>query len=114
VNGHVAVPERLELHTIYDFSDRLYPGVYLTTSAARLSRAVKYLGGSGADAPDSKDGYKVEWIHPMEQQFMDIACVPSDFRKGETTHMEFAPENMLSVIASLTPFSDFNQSPRNM
>ena len=30
------------------------------------------------------------------------------------THMEEDPMNMLSLIASLTPFSDFNQSPRNM
>ena len=35
-------------------------------------------------------------------------------RKGETTHIETSPANMLSLIASLTPFSDFNQSPRNM
>ena len=30
------------------------------------------------------------------------------------THMEEDPMNMLSLIASLTPFSDFNQRPRNM
>lgn len=27
---------------------------------------------------------------------------------------EFSPYAMLSVVASLTPYSDFNQSPRNM
>ena len=30
------------------------------------------------------------------------------------THTETHPMAMLSVVASLTPFSDFNQSPRNM
>jgi len=30
------------------------------------------------------------------------------------THAEAHPAAMLSVVASLTPFSDFNQSPRNM
>ena len=30
------------------------------------------------------------------------------------THAETHPMAMLSVVASLTPFSDFNQSPRNM
>lgn len=50
----------------------------------------------------------------MEQVYLDIACVEEDIRKGETTHIETSPANMLSLIASLTPFSDFNQSPRNM
>ena len=30
------------------------------------------------------------------------------------THCEFHTNAMLSVIASLTPYSDYNQSPRNM
>ena len=45
---------------------------------------------------------------------MDIACLPEDIREGITTHQELDPANMLSLIASLTPFSDYNQSPRNM
>ncbi len=53
-------------------------------------------------------------IGPMEQPFMDIACLAEDVREGITTHQELDPMNMLSLIASLTPFSDYNQSPRNM
>jgi DNA-directed RNA polymerase I subunit RPA2 len=53
-------------------------------------------------------------IGPMEQPFMDIACLAEDVREGITTHQELDPNNMLSLIASLTPFSDYNQSPRNM
>ena len=45
---------------------------------------------------------------------MDIACLAEDIREGITTHQELDPTNMLSLIASLTPFSDYNQSPRNM
>ncbi len=45
---------------------------------------------------------------------MDIACLAEDVREGITTHQELDPTNMLSLIASLTPFSDYNQSPRNM
>ena len=30
------------------------------------------------------------------------------------THAEAGPGAMLSIVASLTPFSDYNQSPRNM
>jgi len=33
---------------------------------------------------------------------------------GETTHLELDPISMLSEIATFTPYSDFNQSPRNM
>jgi DNA-directed RNA polymerase I subunit RPA2 len=45
---------------------------------------------------------------------MDIACLEEDIAPGVTTHQELMPTNMLSVIARLTPYSDFNQSPRNM
>ena len=31
-----------------------------------------------------------------------------------TIHREIKPTAMLSMVANLTPFSDFNQSPRNM
>ena len=43
-----------------------------------------------------------------------IACLADDVRPGLTTHRELDPTNMLSLVASLTPFSDYNQSPRNM
>lgn len=45
---------------------------------------------------------------------MDIACLDEDVQEGITTHQELDATNMLSLIASLTPFSDYNQSPRNM
>lgn len=44
---------------------------------------------------------------------MDIACLADDIRP-ETTHAELSPDVMLSQIAAMTPFSDCNQSPRNM
>lgn len=45
---------------------------------------------------------------------MEIACLKTDIRRGETTHIELDPAIMLSQVASMTPFSDYNQSPRNM
>jgi DNA-directed RNA polymerase I subunit RPA2 len=33
---------------------------------------------------------------------------------GAYSHAETSTAAMLSVVASLTPYSDFNQSPRNM
>ena len=40
--------------------------------------------------------------------------VLQDVKLGITTHQELKPTNMLSVLACMTPLSDFNQSPRNM
>ena len=34
--------------------------------------------------------------------------------EGVYSHREIGCSAMLSVVASLTPYSDFNQSPRNM
>lgn len=31
-----------------------------------------------------------------------------------TTHQELFPHSMLSVVANFIPYSDHNQSPRNM
>lgn len=78
-----------------------FPGLYLAAEAARLVRPVHHLG---ANAP--------EWIGTFEQMFMSIGC--QDAEAEDATHREIDPMNILSVVASLTPFSDMNQSPRNM
>jgi DNA-directed RNA polymerase I subunit RPA2 len=98
-----------------------YPGLFLGTQAARMVRPVRQV-----------DTGMIEWIGPMEQVFMEIACKGDDSveispqpepsslveaaKRGEHvyTHMELTPMAMLSLAASLTPFSDMNQSPRNM
>ncbi|KAL3916012.1 MAG: hypothetical protein SGARI_008059, partial [Bacillariaceae sp.] len=80
-----------------------FPGLYLFTAAARMVRPVLQRATG-----------RTEYIGPLEQAFMDIACLDEDIREGITTHQELDPTNMLSLIANLTPFSDQNQSPRNM
>ena len=107
VSGHSGVYEYLEIYSILDSSDLLYPAIHLYTSPARVMRPVRYLGSSASQSP-------IEYIGAQEQIAMEIAIVESDYREGETTHQELTPTNMLSVVASMTPFSDFNQSPRNM
>ena len=82
---------------------RQYPGVYLFSTPGRLTRPVINLKCN-----------KQEFIGSMEQIYLEIACVPEDLNQKTTTHCEYSPTAMLSIIASLTPFSDFNQSPRNM
>lgn len=87
-----------------------YPGIFIFTQAGRMIRPVMNISTK-----------EIEWIGPMEQVFMEIACLKEDFYKGDenspnrgTTHIELSPTVMLSQIASLTPYSDYNQSPRNM
>jgi DNA-directed RNA polymerase I subunit RPA2 len=98
------VPETLEVALIpASDAGSPYPGLFLFSGAARLVRPVLHRATG-----------KTEMIGPMEQAFMDIACLDGDVREGITTHQELDPTNMLSLIANLTPFSDQNQSPRNM
>jgi hypothetical protein len=42
---------------------------------------------------------KREWIGPLEQPFLEVACLAGDVRPGSTTHCELDPTNMLSLIA---------------
>ncbi|XP_026551211.1 DNA-directed RNA polymerase I subunit RPA2 [Pseudonaja textilis] len=46
--------------------------------------------------------------------FMNIAVSKDEIQPGLTTHQELFPYSMLSVVACFIPFSDHNQSPRNM
>lgn len=97
------IPQSLEIGLVPPSQGGQYPGLYIFAGVARMIRPVKNL------ATDT-----VEYIGSFEQVYMDIAVLPQDIHPGMTTHMELSPVNMLSVIANITPFSDFNQSPRNM
>ncbi|KNC48846.1 DNA-directed RNA polymerase [Thecamonas trahens ATCC 50062] len=80
-----------------------FPGIYLFSGPGRLMRPVTNL----------REG-KQELIGSFEQLYLHVACLPDDILPGITTHKDESPTDMLSVVALLTPFSDFNQSPRNM
>jgi DNA-directed RNA polymerase I subunit RPA2 len=103
VEGTHNVPVELEIAYVPGSSGGQYPGVYLYSGRARMVRPVKYL-------PLDKE----DWVGPLEQPFMSIAVNEQEIESGETTHVEFDPTNILSILANMTPFSDFNQSPRNM
>ena len=83
-----------------------YPGLYLFTSPSRMMRPVKQLPGGA-----------IEHISSLEQVFMSIKCPDGGAGGSDAvafTHEETGPGAMLSAIASCTPWSDYNQSPRNM
>ncbi|KAL8740209.1 MAG: hypothetical protein Q9190_007066, partial [Brigantiaea leucoxantha] len=97
------IPVELEVGYIPFSSGGQYPGIYIFSQAARMIRPVKYL------PLDQED-----FVGPFEQPYMSIACTNNEIESGESTHVEYDPTNILSIVANQTPFSDFNQSPRNM
>nr|WCZ58694.1 DNA-directed RNA polymerase I subunit RPA2 [Seculamonas ecuadoriensis] len=97
------LPHHLELALIPPARYGPFPGLYLFSSIARMMRPVQNLLVG-----------KQEYVGSLEQAFMNIAAREDEIQPGYTTHLELSPMNILSVVASLTPFSDFNQSPRNM
>ncbi|EXJ89225.1 DNA-directed RNA polymerase I subunit RPA2 [Capronia epimyces CBS 606.96] len=103
VGGEHNIPTELEIGYVPTSNGGLYPGLYLFTDPSRMLRPVKYIPSD-----------KLDYVGPFEQQYMNIACVDADIIPNLTTHIEFKPTNILSILANMTPFSDFNQSPRNM
>jgi len=54
----------------------------------------------------------IEYIDPYEQNEAFIANNPA-YMTPEATHMEVHPSTILSMMTSLIPFANHNQSPRN-
>ncbi|CAF0754933.1 unnamed protein product [Adineta steineri] len=93
----VLIPK--ETHGLYT----LYPGLFLFSTPARLIRPVMNLITK-----------TTEYIGTFEQVYLGICITHDEFVPGHTTHQELTQYNFLSITASLTPFSEYNQSPRNM
>ncbi|KAM0672573.1 subunit B of DNA-directed RNA polymerase [Ordospora colligata] len=55
---------------------------------------------------------KHEWIGIMEQIFLDIDL--TEKRNYKHGYCEIDNTNILGIVAGLIPYSDYNQSPRNM
>ena len=81
-----------------------FAGLFLfLESAGRFARPVKNL----------RTG-KVEWIGSLEQVYLNIAINEKEMVDGISTHCELTEQAFLSEVASMTPYSDHNQSPRNL
>ena len=103
VEGMHGIPLDLEIGYVPNSKGRQYPGIFLFSDPARMTRPVKYLAND-----------KLDLVGPFEQPYMWIAVREDEIQSKDTTHVEFDPTNILSILANMTPFSDFNQSPRNM
>lgn len=100
------IPHDLEIVYFPYKKGGVYPGMYLFSQGARMIRPVR-----------QRPSKSIEFIGTLEQSMMSIYCpdgVDGGSRGLKFTHEELGPQQMLSVVASLTPYSDFNQSPRNM
>jgi DNA-directed RNA polymerase I subunit RPA2 len=114
------VPHDLEIAYVpLNSTFRMVPALWLFTHAARMSRPV-YNKASGSQ----------EMIGTYEQAFLTIECPTYPVHKDanapklvkpktisrpeKMSHRELDPMNIFSVVATMTPFSEYNQSPRNM
>lgn len=97
------VPLDLEIGFVPTSKGGQFPGLFLFSGRSRMMRPVKLLHNGHQDS-----------VGPFEQVYLDIACQASEIEAGQSTHVEYSPTHVLSLIANMTPFSDFNQSPRNM
>ncbi|XP_067125570.1 DNA-directed RNA polymerase I subunit RPA2 [Centruroides vittatus] len=80
-----------------------YPGIFLFSTPSRFVRPVHNLSVNST-----------EMVGTFEQVYLDICVIPDEAIAGITTHQEIREISILSILANMIPFSDFNQSPRNM
>lgn len=104
-----------------------FPGCFLLSQEARPVRPISWAKQkkkiSSLDYRKRGKNFlyffsEIEMIGTLEQCFLNVNNLDSEksfFGKnfGET-HFEIESSSILSVIAGATPFSDLNQSPRNM
>ena len=103
IEGSNDIPKELEIGYIPISQAGQYPGIYMFSHPARMYRPVKHLTTD-----------KIDYVGPFEQPFMSIACTEPEIDLKTHTHVEFAPTHILDIVSNQTPFSDYNQSPRNM
>ncbi len=101
-----AFPATTEIAMLPHTKGGPFPCIALFTTTSRLIRPVRQVATR-----------RREMIGPLEQVSLDIRCPdggPGGSAGVQHTHEELDSVSMLSIVASLTPYSDFNQSPRNM
>eukprot|EP00440_Ansanella_granifera_P072018 gb/GFBE01078154.1/.p1 GENE.gb/GFBE01078154.1/~~gb/GFBE01078154.1/.p1 ORF type:complete len:1293 (+),score=239.12 gb/GFBE01078154.1/:1-3879(+) len=128
VAGKHGVPKDMEIVCITKKWGKLFPGLFLFLGPGRLIRPVRCLRTR-----------QTEWIGPLEQLFLNVSVLRAERdsaheildkrAKGEEaemedeipeqlpvrfSHEELEPTELFSTLAALTPFSNHNQSPRNM
>eukprot|EP00798_Chlamydomonas_sp_ICE-L_P010691 gene10691-12383_t len=110
------IPSHLEVVHIPHETGGVYPGIFIFSQSARMIRPVRQSARMIRPIRQVKSG-ALEFLGTLEQSNMSIRC-PDGGAGGSSglnfTHEELHAGAMLSVVASMTPYSDYNQSPRNM
>jgi DNA-directed RNA polymerase I subunit RPA2 len=121
------LPSGCELLLISRFhSKNFFPSFWILSTDSRLLRPVlwhdktkklkKFVKKNFLDF--KKIDFNIEIIGTIEQNFLNIENVEyqNEFleKKFKTIHSEIELSIILSIIAGATPFSDMNQSPRNI
>ena len=94
------IPRELEIGYVH--SSPQLSGFYLFSNSGRFQRRVHNLIHN-----------REELISPFEQVYLSIAVEECDIR-SDSSHQELKDENILSIVAGMIPFLEYNQSPRNM
>jgi len=128
LDSRSCVPSQTEIAYVKPRKRGLYAGIYLFSGSARLLRPVRWLKVKDV----SSNSHPIEYIGTFEQMYLRIQSAKSGIEPEEleeieerrvlgskyaleaSTHKEVGSMQFLSVIGSMTPFSDMNQSPRNM
>lgn len=58
------------------------------------------------------NGY-IEYVDTDEEECLFIAMTPAKMKEDKYTHCEIHPSSIMGACATVIPFSDHNQSPRN-
>lgn len=74
--------------------------IYVLSDGGRITRPLKDRAGN------------IVWVDSAESQYSEIACYPSDSSTFE--YVEIHPCLIYGIAAGCIPFSDHNQSPRNV
>ena len=119
----VFVKEENEINVAID-AGRVVRPLYIVDAQTRRLRLTKpILGAMMRKSPttlwqDLVAGGYIEYLDVQEQRNAQIAMFPEDVvANGDRvayTHCELHPATLLGVSASMIPFPDHNQSPRNM
>jgi DNA-directed RNA polymerase I subunit RPA2 len=113
-----------------------YPGIYVHTTDCRMMRPVMWLqkqvkrkpdsdAWNGMHPPEEEDSLAPqgtrELIGTLEQVFLQVRPAVADaidtvspLDVNRATHAELHASSFMSEVASLTPFPDMNQGPRNI
>ena len=89
-----------------------FSGLFLFNCPGRFMRPVQMLRSSN---PYENECRSIELIGSLEQCYLDILlCEPSNLKSRMLCHFEISSSEVFSIAALLTPYSEYNQSPRNI